>query len=406
MVQRRGRDLDSDRTTAGLPLQGNPVTRNGYIGMSDPISESTDPGEPTEDDEDAPDSGGPASQSSPASGKASVWLMGGVIGLALGVGAGLLVGQKLWRGKANPTADCPTASTSSNVAPLLAGPAQSALAISLGTLPTKASLEGTWNPRVHMDARDVALTTGKTARLVVSTPPSGNNQVLAVVAKAAGIKLTETLDVEIAAQEKPLTKWTLRPEWSLLAVPLPAEATSGGPLTLDITLPTWAAQADKEAAGPAIALDEMHVGEPTESARVDLRTSEGRAALLEGFYGVEGPGCDEPWAWSEGLRSTVGVLLDPLSGGYKLKLHAAALDSLAPLEIDVRINDKQVGPIEIGGLGEHTLDVPDGILATGANIMELRYPRSARPSEVAPGSKDDRDLAIRLYALGLVPTAR
>jgi hypothetical protein len=257
-----------------------------------------------------------------------------------------------------------------------------------------------------MDARDVAVTTGKTARLVVASPPKGKGQVVGFVAKAAGIKLTETLDVTVAIADEQLAQWTVRPAWSLLALPLPEKATGTGPLAIDFTIPRWAAEADPETTGPALAIDEMHLGTLTGTARVDLREPAGRAALLEGFYGVEGPGCEEPWAWSEGLRSTVGVLLDPLSGGYELKVHGAALDQLAPLAVDVRINDKKVGKLDLGGLGEHTLDVPDGSLVTGANIVELRYPRTARPSEVAPGAKDDRDLAIRLYALALLPTAR
>jgi hypothetical protein len=106
------------------------------------------------------------------------------------------------------------------------------------------------------------------------------------------------------------------------------------------------------------------------------------------------------------LRSTVGLLLAPISGGYKLRIHAAAFDQLAPLTVQAVVNGKEVGSFEAGELQEYVLDVADDVLTNGANLVEFRYPRAARPTEVVKGSTDDRQLAMRLYAIALTPAAR
>ena len=71
----------------------------------------------------------------------------------------------------------------------------------------------------------------------------------------------------------------------------------------------------------------------------------------------------------------------------------------------VHMSGKVIGTIEAGGLQEHVIDVPDEILTTGPNILEFHYPRAARPAELVKGSKDERDLAMRLYTVGLTPAS-
>ncbi len=325
-------------------------------------------------------------------------LMGAAGGMLLGLAAGVWIGMRFAKQGAKPAAIAtvdaakPAARDIGERAAALPG----GVDFDLGAMPKNLKLQGKWKTRVQIDGRNVAVMSGSAARVIVTAPLLGQDQMLSIVAKTVGTKFMDAVDVTVSAGDLELGTLALEPRWKLYALALPATAIGEQPLALSLTLSGDSAEA-------AVAVDQLRIGPMSKRADVILRTADGRARLLNGFHPVEGPGCDEPWAWSQGLASTVAVLLAPAAGPYQLRVHASAYGKLSPLELEVRLNGKPAGNVVLSKLGEEVLEVPEGLLTAGVNTIEFVYPRSAKPVDVEDGATDTRDLAMRLFAVAIAP---
>ncbi|MCA9644819.1 MAG: hypothetical protein KC492_29215 [Myxococcales bacterium] len=142
----------------------------------------------------------------------------------------------------------------------------------------------------------------------------------------------------------------------------------------------------------------------TPSIDLDVGTTSARPFLVDGFYDDESDG-ERSAAWSSGNRSVIALALDPeATNSYEVRITGHAIEGLAPLNVEARVNGKSIGSQKFGaGWGYYTYSVPPSVLQKGTNLLELSYPTSVRPAETEPGSKDQRQLAIRLEKIWVTP---
>ncbi|MEZ4375409.1 MAG: hypothetical protein R3B07_31650 [Polyangiaceae bacterium] len=140
------------------------------------------------------------------------------------------------------------------------------------------------------------------------------------------------------------------------------------------------------------------------SIDLDIGTPSARPFLVQGFYDDESDG-ERTAAWSSGVRSVIALALDPeATNAYEVRITGHAIEGLAPLNVEARLNGKSIGTQKFGaGWGYYTYSVPASLLQKGTNLLELSYPTSVRPSETEPGSKDQRELAIRIEKIWVTP---
>ncbi|MGE0324670.1 MAG: hypothetical protein AB7K71_07205 [Polyangiaceae bacterium] len=140
------------------------------------------------------------------------------------------------------------------------------------------------------------------------------------------------------------------------------------------------------------------------SIDLDVGTPSARPFLVQGFYDDESDG-ERTAAWSSGVRSVIALALDPeATNAYEVRVTGHAIEGLAPLNVEARLNGRSIGTQKFGaGWGYYTYSVPANLLQKGTNLLELSYPTSVRPSETEPGSKDQRELAIRIEKIWVTP---
>ncbi len=345
----------------------------------------------------------------------------GLGGLVVGLLAGIFIGKNLRAdgdglpgqpASSPPAQASAVASSVTSTATVAAAPGGAGSHLDLGTLPVRSALERGWNALTRLDGRTVALTTAATAALSAQAAAGERPSALAAVARSHHLEKGQTLKAVVSVGDQDIASWSVGADWALFSAVVPDEALSADATAIAFKLtvegPDGQPVADSWSAvssglAPAMAVDYLRLGPLPDAAGVDLNTPWGRAQLLTGFWPVERAGGDQMAAWSRGLRSSLGVVLDPGSAGYVLKLYGYAFEPLAPLGVELRINGKSTGTVEIGELNEYLYDIPADALVTGANTIELIYPRSARPADELPGASDARDLALRLYAVALVP---
>jgi hypothetical protein len=245
---------------------------------------------------------------------------------------------------------------------------------------------------------------GRSGVLVGSVPlvvhgmlrPLPPGTLLAVVAHGSGSDAT--LSAAVGGAE--VATWTLRDHWSLLAAPFSPDL-GGGAAAVAFTAKTRGASQH-----PDVVLAAVFAEEAEDRFLLDLRKAEHRARLLSGFYGVEGLDTSVPTVWSRGKCSRLGFLLAPSTGEYRLRVGGRSLPALAPLAITVRLNGARLGTLT-GTLAPSVaeLGIPSGVLVRGGNEIEFSYPATARPSKTDPGSRDDRDLALNVERLEVVPAS-
>ncbi len=143
------------------------------------------------------------------------------------------------------------------------------------------------------------------------------------------------------------------------------------------------------------------------SAELNIGTPSARPYLVSGFYDDEADG-NRRAAWSSGERSVIAIAIAPQAANqYEVRITGHAIEALAPLNVEARLNGKPLGVQKFGaGWGYYTYQVPAGVLQKGTNLLELSYPTSVRPAETDPGSGDERELAVRLEKVWVTPKDR
>lgn len=134
------------------------------------------------------------------------------------------------------------------------------------------------------------------------------------------------------------------------------------------------------------------------SARMmgDIGEPDFREALT-GFGGQEREE-SRSFSWSTDQEVAISFeLKEPVAGSYSIGLLARCFNPLAPLKVEVQLNEKALGTATLrGAWGGVQLDVPAGSLQAGSNTLVLRPARTARPADHDKNSNDTRDLAICL----------
>ncbi len=326
-----------------------------------------------------------------------------LVNMAVAGGVGLLIGVLIGmnvQGDPPPSPAMPAASAPPR-SPATAAPAATTRAVSspaavhfdLGPASTAAALGDGWKGKVRLQGRMVAVTTAPTATLNISKPLPTGDRWLAVVAKAVRPGADKPVAVTVTAAGKTIASWSLTSRWQLFASKLPT-----GLQIPRLQFAVSGASTDDEN-GPAMAVDHLQVATLTRVGSADLSTADGRSRLLEGFHNVE----KNTLVWSDGLESTVAVMLDAVPGPYELSMRAYAYGALAPLDVSLTVNGKAIGGVSVGKKWmDHKVTVPAGVLTAGANRVGLTYPKTARPSDHG-ATRDSRELAVRMTTLALAP---
>jgi hypothetical protein len=146
-----------------------------------------------------------------------------------------------------------------------------------------------------------------------------------------------------------------------------------------------------------VRLDTLAVVPVSEELEISLGDASGH--LVAGFSKP-----DARSVWSEGKRSVVAGVLQPAAGAYTLDVRCAAYPPLAPVTVQARVNGQEIGSASVSQkASDVSWAVPAGVLRAGPNELAFEYSQTGQPSKLKPGSKDERELAIRFFSIDLSP---
>ncbi len=328
--------------------------------------------------------------------------LGGMVGLVVGVIIGMNVSSD--RQSARPK-QCPPATTTrvkrTAVPAVLLPKSPAGVRLDLGTKASQGALKGSWQPQGRMEHRTVAVAQGSGASIVITKAPPAGTLTLAVVAKTVGLAASSRLAVDVKVNDDKSATWQVGSDWQLLSAKLAANTGKKSPTTIEFSWPQVASGQGQERK-PTLAVDFVQLTTLEATAALSLKRVQDRAQLLSGFYRVES---NNATVWSRGLRSTMGIMLAPVAKSYELKIRAYSFTAVAPLLVQAEVNGKIIGstPVSVK-LGEVVFKLPKGALVYGANQVSLIYPKTGRPADNNPQSRDNRDLAIRFFGMTLKPT--
>jgi hypothetical protein len=330
------------------------------------------------------------------SANAASWRVLGLVGGA-GVALGLLVGIPIGRATVNTAVSArpespPKARTEEDTPPPPPAPARTYRA-SPGRHSPAGSVSRGFERGMTADKRRTAQIEGERASVRLALQPAaGESYALSAIARVDGAAGPTKLQTSWDGQA--LATWDLTNSWALYTSPVPAASLAAenhelvfAPTDLPADAVVWL---DSIAVLPVG--DELHFSMGAESA----------GHLVEGFSNPE-----KQFAWSIGQRSVIAAVLKPSPGAYQLNVRGSAYSHIAPISVRLRVNDKDVGStIVTKETGNIAWQIPANVLRAGPNQLALEYSKTGQPSELTPGSKDRRVLAMRFYAVDLVPAER
>lgn len=209
-----------------------------------------------------------------------------------------------------------------------------------------------------------------------------------------------TAAVRISVNDHPLRSVQFSAEWSRTELLVPPELLQRGAnrvrFDYGATLAPAALYADStDRRELAARFRSLALAALPERTLIDAGTPEARPLLLEGWSDDEREE-DRTALWSSGARSRFRVWL----GGKRdarLRVEARAYPPALPLRVEVRLNDNVVGSFQPGAAwGAEEMPLPARFFSDGPSVVEFRYDHTAKPSAREPGSKDERELGLRL----------
>jgi hypothetical protein len=242
--------------------------------------------------------------------------------------------------------------------------------------------------RVRGGARPVSRLLGKEASVQFEIDPKAGEYVVTVVASFEEAK-KGTLQLQFDRQA--LTPIALGKGWQIYSSPIPAELVTKETHTLALRV---------EGAGenPLISIDSLAVAPVGSEVNLEMGAP-AVGTLIEGFGKPAAT-----YVWNQGERSTLGVVLAPVAADYRLTVKASTLPQLDPLTVTGKINGTSVGTAVFEKQAtEANWSVPASALRAGLNRIEFTYPKTIKPSDLKPNSKDDRPLAVRFKTIELKP---
>jgi hypothetical protein len=219
--------------------------------------------------------------------------------------------------------------------------------------------------------------------------PGGKNYALTAVVQLDGAstgKLQANLD------GRPVGTWELSKGWGLYSSPVGGELLSAD--EHDVTFAPTNVSKDG-----AVRIDSVAVI-PVEDELSFAVGAESRGHLIEGFSKTETRS-----VWSEGPRSIIGGVLAPLAGSpYKAIVRCSAYPPLEPIDVRLSVNGKDVGTASVTRrVRDASWAIPPNLLRSGPNLFTLEYPKTGQPAKFKPGSTDERELAVRIFSVDVVP---
>ena len=244
--------------------------------------------------------------------------------------------------------------------------------------------------RVRGAARPVSRLLGKEASVELELDPKPGAYVVTIVASLESAKAgTLTMDFDGHA----LSTIELGKDWQMYSAPLPAESIGPGKTH------TLALRVEGAGENPTLRVDSLAVAPVGSEASLEMGTASAVGALVDGF-GT--PSASH--VWNHGERSLLGVVLQPVAGDYRLTVKASTLPQLDPLTVTGKVNGTSVGTVVVERYAaEVSWPVPASVLRAGINRIEFSYPKTLKPSDLKPNSKDDRPLAVRFKQIALKP---
>jgi arylsulfatase A-like enzyme len=139
-----------------------------------------------------------------------------------------------------------------------------------------------------------------------------------------------------------------------------------------------------------------------EVAVLDLGTPETRSHLIRGWGEDERDG-DQTFVWGLAEGSVLDFFVSvPRDLTLVLDCQAFEFDGAPPQTVTVTLGDRQLAAVKLGrGFSRYQVALPADALRRGVNRLRFEYGVSHRPSELLPGSRDERDLAVQWDAIEL-----
>lgn len=185
--------------------------------------------------------------------------------------------------------------------------------------------------------------------------------------------------------------------WSEVSVIVPEGVVRQGANTLRVTYDS-PSHPDGDPRLLAIAFHALRLEPVRSDGRVAFGTHEGRPFLRTG-WSVDEVIDGRPAVWSLGASSEIEVVRGAADDtGSTLDFTAMPLGALAPLSVQVRVNDQLVDKIiATAGWQSYRVQIPKGVVRSGINTVRWTFARTARPRDVAPDTDDARVMALALH---------
>jgi hypothetical protein len=186
--------------------------------------------------------------------------------------------------------------------------------------------------------------------------------------------------------------------WKRRALTLPASRLREGINSLRL-IPTSPSQ-------PDTLISKLQLRPLRPGASLDLGVAAARRHLGDGWSSDSAEG-GRSVVWSDGASSRIELELLLEAPGYLLTVQARAFEGAAPVVAAVSLNGQYVGELSFSSAwSERSLAIPRARLRDGLNRLELSYSRTVRPTSLAPGSEDNRQLALIVDGVSLVASGR
>jgi GPI mannosyltransferase 3 len=287
-------------------------------------------------------------------------------------------------------------------------PVSSLADIDVGTGNGRAYLVSGFSVDEQNGERSWAWSDGPRSRASITLSGANRPQLLQVSALAYMPTAPQT--VRVTVNSRLAGTLDIPSRWSWRGLVLDAGMLREGVNQLDFEYSSTRRPADTNAESTdqrnlAVMFDRIVIGPAPDRTRVDFGEPSANRHELAGFStheSTEGRSA----TWSEGTSSRFVIAGGATQSEQQLNFQLRAFDPLGHVRADVFVNGSPVGYLEPDTSWDtRGVRIPAGKMRREANVVELRYARTARPKDTLPGSVDERELAVQLDAVTLQAAA-
>jgi hypothetical protein len=278
-------------------------------------------------------------------------------------------------------------------------PAETSLALDIGTPEARRYLASGFSGDEQNADGTFAWSEGPKSELVVTLPDAPDATVLEV--KGLAYHALAPLEVAVGANGKPVGSFRMETGFSRAGILLPRGSLTAGTNKIDFTYARTTKASEHEPGSSddrelAMLYDRILIAPLPVGLHVDFGTESAHPFMAEGFSVDEADGARRA-VWSDGPHSKLWFQSDvDGSEGCALRLVTTAYAPALPLSVEVKVNGHAVGEFTPTSAWEtQHIALPASVVVAGTNTVEFAYSHVARPRDVAPPSKDGRELAVR-----------